>query len=361
MHHPGDSPNRLRFGAAFLALTTALLLFGGASAASARPLPKATCTWDLVNDQYSTNQDTVLNVPAAGVLENDTLCGVGNVTLETDVSHGSLTLNDNGSFSYTPSPGFFGDDTFVYSFSQQLADIVRPATFVPIEDHGVVTIHVLSTCSTLLRDDAYATSQDTPLGIAPSGVLVNDTICFLNDGPVVVTPPSHGTVTNFDNQAGGFTYTPNAGFTGTDTFTYTLAFRETGIRPAIPDNLLATVTITITPTPQPTTTVTTTTLPPTTVPPPTIFLPTTTTEEPTTTEVPSTTIEETTTEPPATELLTTTTTTTTAPPAVAAEAGNQAPLARTGSDISSLLFIGITMVGLGLGLALLARRRRGIA
>ena len=350
MHHPGDSPNRLRFGAAFLALTT-LLLFGGASAAGARPLPKATCTWNLVNDEYSTNQDTTLNVPDVGVLENDTLCGIGDAALVSDVSHGSLTLNDTGGFSYTPNPGFVGDDTFVYSFSQQVPDVVRPASFVLIEDQATVTIHVLSTCSTLLRDDAYATAQDTPLGIAPAGVLVNDTICFSNDGPIVVTPPSHGTVTNFDNQAGGFTYTPDAGFSGVDTFTYTLDFREVGIRPAIPDNLLATVTITITPRP-------TTTLPPVTLPPPTVIIPTTT-EAPTTTELPPTTIEEITTEPATTELLTTTTTT--APPAVAAVTGNQTPLARTGSDISSLLFIGMTMVGLGLGLALLARRRRGTA
>jgi YVTN family beta-propeller protein len=68
-------------------------------------------------------------------------------------------------------------------------------------------------------DDVYATFEDTPLTIGAPGVLGNDSDL---DGDVltamVVAGPSHGTVTLYAD--GGFTYTPAASFTGTDSFTY---------------------------------------------------------------------------------------------------------------------------------------------
>jgi len=68
------------------------------------------------NDSYSTDKDTVLNVSAPGVLGNDTDADSDPLTavLENDVSSGTLTLNANGSFSYTPNAGFTGQDSFSY-------------------------------------------------------------------------------------------------------------------------------------------------------------------------------------------------------------------------------------------------------
>ena len=50
------------------------------------------------------------------MLGNDTdLDGNGlTAILDQDVSHGSLTLNTDGSFSYTPDPGYTGPDSFQY-------------------------------------------------------------------------------------------------------------------------------------------------------------------------------------------------------------------------------------------------------
>jgi VCBS repeat-containing protein len=69
-----------------------------------------------VADSYSTQADTTLNVAAPGVLGNDTDANGNPLTavLNADVSHGSLTLNANGSFSYTPTTGFGGSDSFTY-------------------------------------------------------------------------------------------------------------------------------------------------------------------------------------------------------------------------------------------------------
>jgi hypothetical protein len=70
------------------------------------------------NDNYSTNQNTLLTVLQPGVLSNDT-DNDPNTTLTAQVvsnpSHAaSFTLNSNGSFSYTPATNYSGPDSFTY-------------------------------------------------------------------------------------------------------------------------------------------------------------------------------------------------------------------------------------------------------
>jgi type 1 glutamine amidotransferase len=67
--------------------------------------------------------------------------------------------------------------------------------------------------------DAYGTVEDEPLEIAAPGVLANDTDADGDDLTATgLTQPADGAV---DLAAdGSFTYTPDAGFAGTDTFTY---------------------------------------------------------------------------------------------------------------------------------------------
>lgn len=68
------------------------------------------------SDAYSVNENATLTVPAPGVLANDT--DAENSTLSTvlisTTTHGTLTLNANGSFTYTPQAGFSGTDSFRY-------------------------------------------------------------------------------------------------------------------------------------------------------------------------------------------------------------------------------------------------------
>jgi hypothetical protein len=96
--------------------------------------------------------------------------------------------------------------------------------------------------------DSYNGTQDTPLTIAAPGVLANDTDA---DGDpltaVLMAPPAHGGVVLSAN--GGFSYTPAAGFSGADSFTYKA-------NDAKDDSAVATVTITIAATATPQTDVT---------------------------------------------------------------------------------------------------------
>ncbi len=72
-----------------------------------------------IDDGFATNQDTPLNVAAAGLLANDT--DVDGDTLSvaqhTDPANGTVVVNSDGSFSYTPNSGFVGTDSFTYQIS----------------------------------------------------------------------------------------------------------------------------------------------------------------------------------------------------------------------------------------------------
>jgi hypothetical protein len=172
-------------------------------------------------DAYSTQEDTLLTVAAPGVLANDTATGTPAVALVTTVAHGTLALNADGSFSYTPAANYYGPDQFTYR-AQVGTQYSAPAA---------VAITVSSVADPV---SAAADSASTPLNTAVTiNILANDSNPDGNP-PVVVTPAVNGAaVVNADNTV---TYTPNANFTGTDSFVYQLSGTNTST---------ATVTVTV--------------------------------------------------------------------------------------------------------------------
>jgi hypothetical protein len=103
----------------------------------------------------------------------------------------------------------------------------------------------------LAADDSYSTPQGTTLDVAAPGVLENDLDvdsppAFLGRVAMLVSDPSNGVL--ILNADGSFTYTPNAGFFGTDSFTYRANDGPWSGDPNIPlsaDSNDATVTITV--------------------------------------------------------------------------------------------------------------------
>ena len=202
-------------------------------------LATVTITVNPVNDApfafgegYAMAQGTVLNVVEPGVLGNDSDVEGDYITLNTTPVSGpaagnSLTLNADGSFTYTPDPLFTGTDSFVYQICEtENPDVCSQAT---------VTISVGVNDAPVAVDDQYITPQITatqldPLEVAAPGVLDNDTdadgdpltVSAVNGNPasvgVQITLASGATLTlNID---GSFTYTPVFNFVGTDSFTY---------------------------------------------------------------------------------------------------------------------------------------------
>jgi VCBS repeat-containing protein len=83
------------------------------------PPPPANAAPTAANDNYGGRRDDALAVAAPGVLSNDSDSNGDALTvrLERNAAHGTLTLQANGSFSYTPASGFTGTDDFTYAAS----------------------------------------------------------------------------------------------------------------------------------------------------------------------------------------------------------------------------------------------------
>ena len=122
----------------------------------------------------------------------------------TPPTHGTLTLNANGSFTYTPALNYNGPDSFTYKANDGTAD----------SNTATVTITVAAANDApVATDESYNATEDTPLMVAAPGVLGNDTDVDGNAlTAIVVTPPTHGTLTL--NTDGSFTYTPARTTTG---------------------------------------------------------------------------------------------------------------------------------------------------
>lgn len=167
-----------------------------------------------VDDEYTVAEGAVLTIAAPGVLANDH--DVDNTTLTAElvsnVSNGTLTLNANGSFTYTPNALFNGTDSFTY----------RAKDSALTSDIATVTITVTPVNNEVIaNDDWYETPFNTTLVKgAAEGVLANDVLLDPDEvvSIVVLEGPQNGTLSINDD--GSFTYTPDAGFFGRDTFRY---------------------------------------------------------------------------------------------------------------------------------------------
>jgi uncharacterized protein YjdB len=218
-----------------------------------------------VNDALGAIIDTPLVIVAPGVLANDSLgipagtvtsfgggslggTVISNVagTFTTFGTGGSLQVSANGAVAFVPSAGFNGAFTFMY----------RIQTLAGMSD-ATVTINVGSPPTT--TDDAYMTTMNVPITIAPPGVLANDNLGFpvaavasFGGGTLggIVTTHAAGQLVTFGvggfvggqirlQADGGLAFTPPTGYTGVFTVIYRLA-SSTG-------SADATITITITP------------------------------------------------------------------------------------------------------------------
>ena len=289
MHHHAMGRSRRRLGLTLRSLTAATLtasalalappLVAGASEPDLRP--QGPCTVDAVDDGgYFTEFETQLDVPATGVLFNDTTCGL--TPQYGAASSGAFSGNIDGSFTYVPAAGFTGNATVPYS----LVSIDQ----IPI-DSAIITIFVAPPpCEVNLVDDAYATPMDTALNVGAPGYGATTSrraadrthSCRRRRTAPWRSMPTGRSTTHPTSGSSGSTRSSTRSTCPPPTFRRVLGFFGWRAPAGAPTPDVATVTITIeappptTTTPAPTTTVVPTTVPPTTVPAPTTTVATST-------------------------------------------------------------------------------------
>ncbi len=124
--------------------------------------------------------------------------------------HGSVTLNDasTGAYTYTPAKDYAGKDSFSFKANDGTANS-NTATIS-------ITVKAAANQPPVASDGTLATNQDT----AATGTLKasdpdGDALTFS-----IVSQPSNGSVTLDDASTGAYTYTPNDGYSGSDSFTF---------------------------------------------------------------------------------------------------------------------------------------------
>ncbi len=165
-------------------------------------------------DTVAAIEDTTLNIIQSTLLGNDTdvdgtVVAIGDFT---QPANGTLTRAVTfAGLIYRPNANFNGTDTFTY----------RPRDNNQAQGNVVtVTINVAAVNDAPVAvGESYTATEDVALNVPAAGVLANDTDAEGNAlTAVLVAGPANGTLSLGTN--GGFTYTPRANYSGTDTFTY---------------------------------------------------------------------------------------------------------------------------------------------
>ncbi len=91
------------------------------------------------NDAFETTADQELNVNVAtGLLTNDTGANI-TVTDFSQPSHGTVSVNADGSFTYTPNSGFVGTDTFTYTITDTFGLTATATVTITVTESAVAS------------------------------------------------------------------------------------------------------------------------------------------------------------------------------------------------------------------------------
>lgn len=123
-----------------------------------------------------------------------------------DASHGSASVSTDGSFTYTPKTGYTGTDNFEFQIDNG----------VEKSNTATVTIDVAKGSPPQASDGSLSVKENkTGSGTLNATDPDGDELTFS-----IVSPPSHGTVNITDKASGAYTYKPESGYVGSDSFTF---------------------------------------------------------------------------------------------------------------------------------------------
>jgi len=172
-----------------------------------------------VDDALTTDEDSPRLIQPAELLVNDTDVDTGDVPsvagIDTSATIGTVTDNGDGTFTYDPNGQFealaageSATDTFTYTISDGNGGTDTATVTVTVEGVNDAPVAV---------DDAIATVKATP---AVLDAAANDTDAEGDPlDAIVLTQPANGLALLVDT---GIAYVPDSGFTGSDSFDYTV-------------------------------------------------------------------------------------------------------------------------------------------
>ncbi|MEZ8696527.1 Ig-like domain-containing protein, partial [Vibrio lentus] len=159
---------------------------------------------------FTTNEDTPVNgTLSASDEDGDSM----SFTKSTDPSNGTVVVDENGDWTYTPNENYKGDDSFTVEVSDGQGGtdtITVNIGVIPINDAPVG------------NDISVTTDEDTPVsGSLTATDADNDQLTFSKG-----TEPSNGSVLVGEN--GNWTYTPDENYNGSDSFTVVVSDGQGG-------------------------------------------------------------------------------------------------------------------------------------
>ncbi|NJL58673.1 MAG: tandem-95 repeat protein [Desulfobacteraceae bacterium] len=167
------------------------------------------------DNSYTISEDASAsgNVLTDGVADSDIDSASLTAVLAGNPAHGTVLLNSDGSFTYTPYANYNGADSFTYYAKDNFNAMSNMAT---------VTITLNPTNDApVANPDTYLIAQNSILNIPAPGVLANDGDIENNTlNAILVADAAHGDVVLNPNGYGSFTYTPDSNYFGPDSFTY---------------------------------------------------------------------------------------------------------------------------------------------
>ena len=178
-----------------------------------------------VNQAVTTPEDTVTNIVVHGTDVDSSNLVYAILSNPTNGVLGVLNTN-SGLVSYLPATNYNGGDSFtftVYDGSLYATGTVS-ITVTPVNDAPVANAQSVSTPQNAAK----------PIALTASDV-ENSPLTF-----IIVSSPTHGTLTLLNTNTGAVTYTPTNNYIGSDSFTFRVNDGQT-------NSLPATVSITVTP------------------------------------------------------------------------------------------------------------------
>jgi hypothetical protein len=157
---------------------------------------------DIADDVAVTDEDAAVTTD---LLANDNFEGSPVVSAVTQGAHGTVVNNNDGTVTYTPDADYNGSDSYTYTVTSP-AGITETAT-VNVTINPVADIADDAAVHGRGRGRHHRRPGQRHLRRQPGGQLA-------------VTQGAHGTVVN--NNDGTVTYTPDADYNGSDSYTYTV-------------------------------------------------------------------------------------------------------------------------------------------